>query len=367
MNNQEAQFEFYEAMDKDTFGAIVGHYGADYQGGSLSNDALLDLLQTHATNKAHIFKLFGNKLKIEREIDTCLNSFEAGKIQVALREEFLKDKKLILAASLLGSISSDEFVSNIVNRDLTIFNVEIKKGTKLSKALIKLVLPEHQHLVATSHSMANQKLFTKGKLVLSIDPNDYVTMSTNSSGWRSCHRLDGGEFRAGPLAYLRDGSTIICYMESNTPCTFSYRGVEYTHSNKCWRQIAMVDPALTYAIQERQYPNPSTINQNAASSIFKELLSAYNGVDYLFAKKQTEVLESLHIDFCESNNEEYYLYYNDITHSMFNEGNLVYQTGKTIDQLRQTKFFPIKGANVYCLSCGEKLHRSCSLFCEDCC
>lgn len=356
---------FKEKIDIDTFRGIVGKYGADYTGQGLTEAVVQKMIDTHVKNKAHIFKLFGNKLKIEREVEVTVNESQARQIKNDLIEKFAYDKKLIFAYSFMKAISVDNLIKNTLSRDLKIFNVSFAKGTKISKALMKLVLPEDQHRVSTLHSMANQKLFTRGKVVLSIDPADYVTMSSNSSGWRSCHRLDGGEYRTGPLAYLNDSSTVICYIESSTPCDFRYNGKAFQHTNKVWRQIALVSPNLTFAAQERQYPNSNSTNQKAVSDIFKELFENFHEKSYIVNEDiDCEELMELHVDFA-NKVDRCSLYYNDTINEMYNSANVVSPSGVSIQELKKYEL-PVKGEDAYCLYCGDPIENSDSLYCYDC-
>lgn len=357
-------YMFKDMIDREAFRAIVGHYGADYCSGDLSQKVIDEMLNRHVAGKEHIFKLFGNKLRVEREVNITVNSHQAEEIKRDFMNELKSDKKLIFAASLVNLLNWEEFSTNTIQRDVNIFNVSISKGTKLSKALMRLVLPEHQHKISTMHSMLNQKLFTKGKVVLSIDPCDYVTMSSNSSGWRSCHRLDGGEYRTGPIAYLNDSSSVICYVESSTPCKFWYGNKQYEHTNKTWRQIALVNPDATFAIQERQYPNSNAMNQNAVSDIFKELFETQNGKSYDRQNTEADILSKLHIDYANYNDCNN-LYYNDIINEMFSYGNVVKPTALSVSDLKDLEL-PVKGEDVYCLSCGCLVDDSDSLYCCDC-
>lgn len=353
-----------DLINERAFTAILKHYGADYQDGSLSPSVVAEMLDTHIERKAHIFKLFGGKLKIEKEIETTVDRNTAFDILHDLQNQIPKEKKLFFVRSFLSSISIEEFSTNVVAKDIKIFNTVIPKGMKVSKALTKLCLPEYAHDITTKHSMAVQQMTTKGKLVLSIDPCDYITMSSNNSGWRSCHRLNGGEYRTGPLAYLRDSSTIICYMESSKPCEITVAGKEYTHSNKTWRQIAMVSPNLDFSIQERQYPNENTINANEVAKAFKELFEQYHNEKFKIESHGTDTLNDLHIDYANEYDEHRY-YYNDISNEMFSQGNVVLREGQNVSVL-ETLPLPVKGEAVFCLNCGESIYDSDSLYCEDC-
>lgn len=356
---------FKEMIDREAFIAIVENYGADYQGGSLNRKVVDEMLETHIRKKAHIFKLFGNKLKIEKEIETTVSRNEAHSILKNLLENELPDsRKLIFVKSFLARIDVKDFSSNILSREMKIFDVVLPKGMKVSKALSKLCLEEDCHEVITKHSMALQQMTTKGKMVISIDPCDYVTMSSNNSGWRSCHRLDGGEYRTGPLAYLRDSSSVICYLESSKPCTFRRYGKEFSHSNKVWRQIALVSPNLDFSIQERQYPNENAINANAVSGIFKELFETINKTSYKYKSVEVGELCCLHKDYANLH-DSYRYFYNDVKNEMFDEGNVVFNSNSCISALKELAL-PIKGEKVFCLNCGEDVYESDSLYCEDC-
>ena len=127
-----------DLINERAFTAILKHYGADYQDGSLSPSVVSEMLDTHVTRKAHIFKLFGGKLKIEKEIETTVDRNTAFDILHNLQNQIPKEKKLLFVRSFLSSISIEEFSTNIVAKDIKVFNTVIPKGMKVSKALTKL-------------------------------------------------------------------------------------------------------------------------------------------------------------------------------------------------------------------------------------
>lgn len=358
--------EMNKMIDRETFRAIVKHFGTDYSDGGFDREVVDNLVNVHIRNKKHIFELFGGKLKVEKEIETSIPETELK----ALRRQLIncdafKGGKFLFVRTFLSDLEIEEFGQNVVACERKYFNVTIPKGMKVSKALAKLCLPEHTHLVQTEHSMILQQTKTKGKLVLSIDPCDYVTMSSNASGWRSCHRLDGGEYRTGPLAYLRDTSTVICYLASSKQCEFTDEGENYAFSNKSWRQIALVSPELEYSIQERQYPANNSINSSEVAELFKELFEEYNGVDYEKEMTPVHKLEELHIDYA-NETDEVALYYNDTTHEMYGSGYVVKPKEVDIEDFDGDRK-PHKGEAVYCLNCGnDYCEDSDTLYCSEC-
>lgn len=359
--------QFIEAVDFDTFYATANSLVDSSYGMGASKSVMKKYVDTHAQAKEHIYKLFGNKLRVEKEIDVTVNSEEVYNVIGDFKSYLSTNKKFIFARSLVEAINYSEFLTNSLCKDYDFFGTKLPKGMKVSKALTKLLLPEHHHEVTTKHSMLYQTLFTKGKVVLSIDPVDYITMSSNSSGWKSCHRLNGGEYATGPLAYLNDSSSVICYIESRTPCRFSFRGKEYTHSNKTWRQIALVSPELEYSIQERQYPNDNAMNAQAVADLFKELFEKNSGLSYTIENTSVGKLADLHVDYANDSGEEN-LYYNDILNEMFSNGHVVLPKDRTIRSLRDAdeSIKPMKGGPGECLDCGDVIESPGAPFCYDC-
>lgn len=360
---------FKEMINRDAFVAIIKEYGANYVDGNLSEAVVDEMLDAHVKGKEHIFKLFGNKLKIEKEIETTLSNEEINRVMGNLIRDFSTEKRLVFVTSLLRACSIEEFSTNKLNHTIRVYDIQLDAGMKLSKALARLCHPDDVHKVVTAHSMAIQQITAKGKAVISIDPIDYITMSSNNSGWRSCHRLNGGEYRTGPLAYLRDGASVICYVESSKPCIIRDRNrVEYEHSNKVWRQLAMVNPEANFSMQERHYPNRNTINETAISEMFLEAFSTLNGKEYKIERASCDLLNDLHIDYANQEDESR-MYYNDIYEDMFPSSNIVIPSDMTGQELAQREDIarPIKGAAVYCLDCGYELSNPGSLYCNDCC
>ncbi|MCF0124214.1 MAG: hypothetical protein HUJ68_00355 [Clostridia bacterium] len=356
---------FRNQIDVDTFTNLLYFYGASYEDGSIHSSYVSNLLNEHIIKKEHIFKLFGEKLKVEKEIETTIDINTAIDYVEEFTKKYLSEKpKRFFVNSLFETVDITDLMTNNLTRKIEFFDVSLKVGTKISTAIAKLCADEDVYELTTAYSMLLQKMRGKGKVVISIDPIDYITMSSNASGWKSCHRLNGGEFRTGPLAYLADSSTVICYIESSTPCKVRYNNKILTHSNKCWRQIALVSPDLTFAYQERQYPNVNIINENAVSELFKDLFEKYNKKDYIVENIEVYELELLHTDYCckTGSNE---LYYNDTLNEMFDSANIIYPKDLPRSDLKNCKL-PLKGETAYCLNCECELDSSSSLYCCEC-
>jgi hypothetical protein len=301
------------------------------------NFGVVDLswhIEKWARNKEHIFKLLGNKLKAEQEVENVLTSSAIHELFVEFLNEALEDRHcFVLAKYFLNDLSTDDIASNTISRSVSILGTEFKVGMKISRILGQLVHKDYAHEIQTKYSMFLQKLKAKGRAVISIDPIDYLTMSANRSGWRSCHALDG-EYRTGTLAYMIDPSTTICYVKTAQDIVISTTNNPspyLDYSNKTWRQIALVDTSI--AIQGRQYPSNSDNNATTISNMFVQLFKQSTGKEYCFTNTSCSTL-NLYVE-----NGDYYdekLWYNDFDANAFSKGNMVHELGLEIGELTAT-------------------------------
>ena len=311
-------------------------------------------------NKRHIFELFGNKLKIETEIDTVLPK---GEISNAIGElvEKLKGGHYFLLRSFLKYIGGEGVLSGAIADDIEILGTKFKKGTRVAKVIGSIVPKQYVHEAQTAYSMFNQSIKTKGKLVISIDPIDFITMSTNSSGWRSCHRVNGGEYATGPFSYLMDNCTAVCYIASSVPTCIN--GVQF--SNKTWRQLMVISPDHSFMTTLRQYPSRNAVNSTAICNLLVENLEGYS-----FRDIGVSEIQSLTRDYFEERDDcgEYLerRHYSDIENGAFNKGSLIYNKYFNEDNvIENDNLKPLIGTDVPCLACGT-FHDGDNPICEYC-
>lgn len=112
---------------------------------------------------------------------------------------------------------------------------ELKKGTKTSRAFnhvcthygIDKMFPETVTTVRNGQTTERtvypyDKMFAqfadlvsglkrKLQFVISLNPLDYFTMSVGVN-WRSCHHIDGGQWRGGCMSYMLDKTSMITYV-----------------------------------------------------------------------------------------------------------------------------------------------------------
>lgn len=337
-------------------------------------------LQEWSYAKNHIFKMFGNKLKIEKDVEATISNNEAHRLVENFINTHLSGRSCALAKLLLNSrLNTKQIINNELSGDMVFFGTKFSKGMKVSRILGKIVPKSVSHVVQTAFSMLIQGFKVKGKAVLSIDPVDYITMSANRSGWRSCHALDG-EYRTGTLAYMMDNSTIIAYVTSSECEVEVFSHVEskynkYYFDNKIWRQVVLMPDKYTeknYAIQSRQYPSTSSNNANAISQLLQYVLNnslaePKENPEDSFKVEPVSVDDILHYMV-----EDYYdgsMWYNDITHNAFSTGRLVfpseYEDAEDFKDSGSYSVAYVGTEDIRCAcGCGRYLEESESLFLE---
>jgi hypothetical protein len=284
--------------------------------------------------------------------------------------EFLCDKVAVLAKNFLTScVTTKEIMDNELSEDRVFFQTKFSKGMKISRILGKLLPKSMVHRIQTAFSMLVQKFIVQGTAVISIDPIDYITMSSNRSGWRSCHALDG-EYRTGTLAYMEDEVTAIAYVKtSDVSYQDVVRGetVTYSFANKMWRQVVLFpsNSQDKYAIQSRQYPSVSTNNSNAIAELIRDCFGAE---DFKTERVSVDsVLQELVSDaetFWDNS-----LWYNDIRCGAFSTGRLTYPIGfddaeSFLDQGNYSHSI-VGVESLYCAcGCSHQLEHSEHLFCQ---
>lgn len=297
----------------DGMGSIIRNYTDE----TYHDINMKDHLATWARNKQHIFELFGNKLKIETPVETQLPyTLIKEKLKEFLSKDFTEPRYNLIKV-FLRSLPAEEVGGNVLQNDYQMFDVTFKKGMKISKCFRHLIKKEWLDEANIKYSMFLQSLKAKGTAVLSIDPIDFLTMSANNSGWRSCHAPDG-EYRTGQVAYMLDGTSVISYVKATEDCVLSDGTV---HANKIWRQICLINDNNTYALQARQYPATNDANAMTVGKMLSEAIEKWTGVEY--KRHESYTGDRCFYDLQDSDDESCHLFYNDIEHGAFEKGFMI--------------------------------------------
>ena len=285
-DNLENIIKFYEFVDGGrnsmTIDPSYRHYGFDDIDVDMS-----DNIDLWASNKEHIFKLFGSRLKIYKTLggESLCNDTMAD----TLRNTFLEKEGHnfnVLIRLFLSYLPPAAILKNKLTKNMQILDVELKEGWKITKCfsfldLNKKRVSKQQDLYSTFL----QTLKVKGRLVLSIDPVDFYTMSVSRSGWSSCHHPGGG-YGTGSIAYMNDSATMIAYVETDEKIHIEIEDDDSSNvsniemANKIWRQVVTINPQHDYVMQLRQYPNESEIYSKELADMIRELLEKEQSIEY---------------------------------------------------------------------------------------
>jgi len=272
------------------------------------------LLEQWVENKKEIYKFFGNELKIEQEIDEALPNYNI----LADLDNFVDDNRNVLYGMIkyLRSFTAEELSSNecIKDRDWK----DYIKGQKVSKYLRNLVKDQESYTTMNEKTKSKREYFdivfsqfiqtlsSKGVLVLSIDPCDYLTMSVNKSDWNSCHSY-GGCYRGGMLSYMTDKHSIVGYVKSKSDVKYNINGIKFSHNSKNWRQMTYIDLKNQSCIFSRQYPYDSEIiSKKLRSIVSKQFSKIYDIKDKSLLSSSKSKIQN-YIKDCSNP-----LHYNDI-------------------------------------------------------
>ncbi len=250
----------------------------------ISRDNMDYFLREWSREKEHLYKIFGNKFILEREIEFNKSQEEfqseisrklwgwgtqsrefLGKVQDALWEVYY-DKHEISSSErddLNCLFYTENLISNIYpGRTVKIPGsatksgkpLTIQNGCKVVKALKKLGeeigCSDYYEEFRRTHSMILNQKKIKGTICLSIHPLDYITISDNDYNWSSCMCWvdEPGDYRVGTLEMMNSHYVVVAYLKGSEPGQY-FDGL---WNNKKWRQLIIATPDLI--LGNKQYP-----------------------------------------------------------------------------------------------------------------
>ena len=103
--------------------------------------------------------------------------------------------------------------------------------------------------IRLAQSQVSSNRILKGTLRLSTHPEDFLSLSEDTSNWTSCLAMTShrGDYRAGCLEMMTSPYTILATVESN--------------SRKYWRQIILLTPYAIIALRGYPYTAPQVTSQ----------------------------------------------------------------------------------------------------------
>lgn len=165
-----------------------------------------------------------------------------------------------------------------------------------------------------AHSMCFNSNKLSGELCLSIHPLDYMTMSDNECGWKSCmnwRRM--GEYRQGTVEMMNSPYVVVAYLKSDKNMTFDFG----SWNNKKWRSLFIVHPSAIISV--RPYPYYSEGLEKICMEWLRDLALPVDGYGPYAATKQA-LCNERDITHCETGEEidvdiETNFMYNDLQYS----------------------------------------------------
>lgn len=103
--------------------------------------------------------------------------------------------------------------------------------------------------IRLAQSQVSSNRILKGTLCLSTRPEDFLSLSEDTSNWTSCLAMTShkGDYRAGCLEMMTSPYTILATVESN--------------NRKYWRQIILLTPYAIIALRGYPYTAPQVTSQ----------------------------------------------------------------------------------------------------------
>ena len=362
---------------------------------SMKRNGIDKVLSKWANNKKHLFALFGNKLKVEVPMECGISDGEIRHLFLQFRDKhyrLISDDALRLIELFVESdreglrnntsswMPKETLVHELArysNKSRSYYEEALGKyqvGTKFSQIFQSLVPDEENYhenekgkwfsrreWAGIELSKIYQKTKQKGFLCLSIDPIDYLTMSVNTSDWRSCHNALQGEYRGGCLSYMQDEASAVAYIHTGKPMNLF---CDNDIPSKNWREMVYLGaqkPHDGVAVFSRQYPYENMQAVAQLREMITELFSQnFYGGEVLAPIVYTNVYsesgsysefrydEEFYDNFMYEIDSEYRLHYSDVCCES-NATAMTFQ-GKN-DNGDKTDFV---GSSPICPCCGER-------------
>lgn len=246
----------------------------DYKEGDLSDLPDFKLLNKRwakkylkdwAISKYRFYKLFNNNLTIENEVDT-----DPADDDIADKLEDLKNK-FPLYEPIISKFSGNAIKKNLITKTTcgsdSLRDIIDKEGMTFTKFM---ALYNNKDLDMEISKIYQDK--GKTKIVASIDPLDFLTVSINTAGWKSCHNFYDGCYRNACLSYMFDETSLVGYATKGTTNIRCYdRKLELV--NKRWREMIYVSKINSTVVFSREYPHNSIVYSKALRAMIENQIS----------------------------------------------------------------------------------------------
>ena len=237
--------------------------------------------------------------------------------------------------------------SRIINRlcckfGLDQYQVERIQGEHGDNPTTVMVKPYNAIFARLADSLNPVQIPKTG--ILSVHPCDFLEMSSQKNSWQSCHRLNGGGYRAGCQSYMCDGVSMIFFTVDDDI------KADFYHAPRLTRQIFCYKDGLL--LQSRLYPHNEDNVRKLYRSLVQGAVARCLGIPNLWSvkSKQEETRALLET-------EKHSLHYPDYEYSY---GVVSLLNGTAPEQKI------VIGSRSLCTCCGQPHDYSNSLKCGSC-
>ena len=263
------------------------------------------LLREWNTQKAHIFKLFGEQLILKTDVEfsqsddavaldisngwnempenayrftESLWKFLSTQKNKIWEEYHTKDpseisisyeakiqpwyqiENLLSSMTLAENAVEEGFTIPMPKPDGSVREYRVQKGTKPLRVMRQLIKSYGEEAVGSMddfnafcvwHSQFLNTSSIKGKLCFSIHPLDYLTMSDNANDWTSCMSWrEVGCYRSGTVEMMNSPYAVVVYLEASD--RKYYMNPDFAWNSKKWRSLCLIaEPGI---ISVKSYP-----------------------------------------------------------------------------------------------------------------
>lgn len=280
-------FEKLTSADKSLISNYIETYGPNSESRVTGVFASLEYrLRFWDKNKKDLFRLFGEKLSLEKEITyviapekirgVILNAmadqdnpmckfrsvvFDAFKIRYDYYDPEYYTVRDMFNAYTLYDNRINWLPDNRENITIQMPNgasLKVQIGMKPLKALKHIAASlgelELYEQFRLEHSRCLNQKKLSGILGLSIHPMDFLTMSDNTSNWSSCMSwFEHGSYRVGTVEMMNSPFVVVGYLRSDKNMTLF--GCE-EWNNKHWRSLFIVSPQGIISVKGYPYQHP---------------------------------------------------------------------------------------------------------------
>lgn len=218
----------------------------------------------------------------------------------------LADLRIISSLFMHKNFKEGYIVSNASNEPYHCkdFKCTIKNGMKTIRTIQKVLKASEYPRMDLFEKWRNEVSLVqisnevKAKLVISINPIDFVSMSENNCNWRSCMAWsNNGCYNAGTLEMMNSNVAAVAYLETSSPFELHLNetGEVYTVPNKSWRALIFAHKDILLLGKQYPYHNSNLIT--IVLDFMRELLEKNLKWKYQFINQRYRDLETIDGNF----------------------------------------------------------------------